>query len=467
MHSFKSRMARILTFAAAWSLGCFAAESSGAGWSVSLGKVKITPDKPVFMSGYASRDHPSEGVLQDLWVKVLALRDLQGTRAVLLTSDLIGFRPEVSQSICERLVRELGIERSQILLTSTHTHGGPALAAESKITGKLSPVDADRVREYSAWLSDRVVECVKQAWKAEPRPANLSYGTGVVNFVMNRREVTDKSIRLGVNPRGLADRSVPVLKVAAPDGTMLAVVFQAGAHNTTLGGTMYQIHGDYAGWAQAFVEERYPGVQAMFVLGCAGDTNPYPRGTVEHAQAHGKELGTEVARLLDGKGLQAVRGPLKTVFCRVDLPLRVLGGEEIEGLMAKGEGSWQKFVGESTKEMLERGVKPPSHFSAPLALWQFGEDLTLVGLSGEVTVEYVALIEQVLRRENRLWIAAYCNEVFGYVVSKRILAEGGYETRGLYTAVGLLDPSVEDVVVRGVAGLARQAGRAPGPVFRP
>ena len=62
---------------------------------------------------------------------------------------------------------------------------------------------------------------------------------------------------------------------------------------------------------------------------------------------------------------------------------------------------------------------------------------------------------------NRLWIAAYCNDVFGYLPSARVLSEGGYETRGLYSGgVGVFDPRAEQVVVDRVRDLAKQAGRA-------
>ena len=55
-------------------------------------------------------------------------------------------------------------------------------------------------------------------------------------LVMNRREfTTDRGVILGVNPRGLADRSVPVLRIDDPSGKLLAIVCGAACHNTTLG----------------------------------------------------------------------------------------------------------------------------------------------------------------------------------------------------------------------------------------
>ena len=120
---------------------------------------------------------------------------------------------------------------------------------------------------------------------------------------------------------GPADRTAPILRIDTPNGRLRAVLFGAAVHGTTLGGDIYELCGDYAGFAQAYVEEKHPSVQAMFMIGCAGDANPYPRGTMELARKHGDELGEEVCRVLESK-LRPVRGPLKIAFARADLPLQ-------------------------------------------------------------------------------------------------------------------------------------------------
>ena len=86
-------------------------------------------------------------------------------------------------------------------------------------------------------------------------------------------------------------------------------------------------------------------------------------------------------------------------------------------------------------------------------------DLTLVGIPGEVVVDYVTMTERALG-PRRLWIAGYCNDVFGYLPSAQVLKEGGYECRGTYSgAPGLFSPEAEKVVVRKIVELARRAGR--------
>ena len=162
---------------------------------------------------------------------------------------------------------------------------------------------------------------------------------------------------------------------------------------------------------------------------------------------HGKALADEVCRVLDGK-FRPVRGPLTIAFDRADLPLA--------SLTARKWKSWprtngaENFAAVQMLAMLDRGEKPPTHYTCPFTVWQFGQDLTLVALPGEVVVDYVRFLEKALG-PNQLWIAGYCNDVFGYLPSARVLAEGGYETRGLYAgAAGIFDPRAEEVVVEKV-----------------
>ena len=187
------------------------------------------------MAGYASRNRPYEGV---------------------------------GDPIADRIMKATGLNRSEIILSSSHTHTGPSQTTTSAASGSLGDNDARPLFDYSRWLQDRVVQIATNAI-ADLQPVTLSHGTGVASFVMNRREATPRGIVLEFNPRGPVDRSVPVLRVTKADGKPLAVLFQAGTHNTTLGGKHYAICGDYAGFAHTHVERELPGAQAMFMLGCA------------------------------------------------------------------------------------------------------------------------------------------------------------------------------------------------------
>jgi neutral ceramidase len=427
-------------------------------WKVGLARVKITPDQPVFLSGYGSRNKPFDKVTADLYAKALALEDADGRLAVLVTTDLLGLPAAIAEPVCARLAEKAGLKRAQILLASSHIHTGPALSLKATAAGGQSSGDAQRTIAYTRRLQDQLVEVVVQAMKKRT-PARLSWGSGVAHFVMNRRQHTPRGVILGMNARGPADRTVPVLRIDDPNGKLRAVLFGAATHNTTLTGSCYEVCGDYAGFAQAHVEEHHPGVQAMFVLGFAGDSDPYPRGTMELARRHGATLGEEVKRVLETK-LQPIRGPLRVALSTAALPLQPPPSRSELEKQAKARSGLDASIARQMLAVVNKGDKLPDHYACPVAIWQLGNELTLVALSGEVVVDYVALLDKALG-PNRLWLAADSNDLFGYLPSARVLEEGGYETRGLYAGgIGRFSPRAQDVLVEKVRELAGQVGRA-------
>ena len=279
---------------------------------------------------------------------------------------------------------------------------------------------------------------------------------GMASFAINRREFTDRGVILGFNPRGPVDRGVPVLRIDAPDGTLRGVVFGYACHNTTLPSRYLGVSGDYAGYAQAYVQERNPGAIAMFMIGCAGDANPYPREKLEAAPAHGEELGKEVCRVLTTK-LAPVRGPINCAAQQFDLPLQSPDRQSLEKL-SKSRDSLTRADATRMLAMLDKGEAMPKVHRATVGVWQFGNDLTLVALPDEVVVDYVQDIQEAIG-PLRLWIAAYCNGVDGYIPSRRVLREGGYETRGLYIGTGWFAPEVEQTLTDAVRKVAAEAGR--------
>jgi neutral ceramidase len=451
-------MVHLLALVAGLLVNATVCDAQEAEWKVGLASVKITPEQPVFMAGYASRNKPYERVHDDLFAKALLLEDKAGARGVLITSDLIGFPAEIATPIRKRIAEMTGIPASSVIINSSHTHTGPTLNLDPTPREGRSLADAERTAAYTKELSDKIVQLAAEAAKSV-RPVKLSWGTGLVHFVMNRREfTTDRGVILGVNPRGFADRSVPVLKIDDAEGKLIGVVCGAASHNTTLGGQDYDISGDYAGAAQRLIEQDHPGATAMFVLGCAGDANPYPRGTYDIAATHGAELAREVKRLL-GTRLLPVRGPLRTAEDEVALPLAPPPSIESLEKQASGKGGAMPWVAQQMLARMSRGETLPKEYRCPVAVWQFGADLTLVALPGEVVSDYVRLLEEALG-PNRLWIAAYSNDVFGYLPSGRVLREGGYETRGLiYGGIGLFTPDAQEVLVAKVRELAISAGR--------
>src|SRR6266851_3229918 len=85
-------------------------------WKAGVARVAITPERPMWMSGYASRTRPADGTLHDLWAKALVLQDPRGQRCVLLTLDLVGIDRDLSREVCAELEKKYRLPRSAVLL---------------------------------------------------------------------------------------------------------------------------------------------------------------------------------------------------------------------------------------------------------------------------------------------------------------------------------------------------------------
>jgi hypothetical protein len=438
-----------------------AAEPSG-GWMAGAARVDTTPSTPVWMSGYASRSSPSQGVAHPLAAKALALADAQGQKAVFVTCDIIGFSRAFTGRVAEQVKERFGLPRENLALFASHCHSGPT-PSDGSDRSRSSAARREGMENnvvYTRELETKIVELVGDAL-AKLEPAQLSYGTGRAHFALNRREPTERGIRLGKNPAGPTDETVPILRVQSAAGKPLAIVFGYACHNTTHRPNMMQIDPDYAGYAQDKVEADNPGAVALFVTGCAGDADPHPYGTLELARAHGAALADAVKLVLDRRLLlKPVRGSLRCGF--TEATIRFAGPTD--------RASYEKLLNDpntNRKRHAERMIEAidagrPIRIELPYAVQAFalGDDLTLLALSGEVVVDYAIRLQHALGGEGRsLWVAAYANDVMGYIPSVRVLREGGYEAGeafygGTYPAPWAED--VEAIVVKTATAMVEQ-----------
>jgi len=447
----------VRTFALALLAAC--SPALAADFQAGVARVKITPPQPFWMSGYAARTHPSDGLYQDLWAKALALRDWDGGQVVLVTTDLIGLPRAISDEVADRVLSRFRIERRQLVLSSSHTHCGPAVRKNLAVLYDFSEEERKRVDAYGAALVDELVLVVGKALE-DLAPAQLSTGHGSVGFAVNRRGFTADGVRIGVNPEGPVDHDVPVLKVVGEDGSLRAVLFGYACHNTTLGGDFYRIGGDYAGFAQAEVERALPGATALFVMLCGGDQNPNPRGTLEHARQYGQALAAEVFRLAR-TDLLPVRPPIRTAHEVVALEFAPHTRATFEQ-EAAGADVFRQRRARLMLAAYDEG-RPVRETPYPAQAVRFGRDLTLLALGGEVVVDYALRAKRELAGEN-LVVAAYCHDVMCYIPSRRVLLEGGYEAVDnmiYYGQPGPFTEAVEETVFAALRRVAERVGVVP------
>jgi hypothetical protein len=429
--------------------GSLAAAEQSSGWMARVARVDTTPGTPVWMSGYASRSSPSQGVAHPLYAKAVALADGEGHRVVFVTCDIIGFNRAFTGRVTDQIKSRFGLPRENVVLFASHCHSGPTLIdnLERMSSGGKVREQAQNNLSYTQELERKLVELVGEAL-GPMQPVSLSFGVGRAHFALNRREKTDKgTIKIGKNPWGPTDESVPIVRVQDTSGKPLAIIFGYACHNTTHRPNMMQIDPDYAGYAQDRIEKEYPGATALFVTGCAGDADPHPYGTLDLAREHGDELGLAVKFALDRPALLTpLTGSLRVGF--TESTIRFAGPTD--------RASYERLLNDSNtgrkrhaQHMIEAiDQKKPIKTEYPYAVQAFalGDQLTMLALSGEVVVDYAIRLQRELGGEGRsLWVAAYANDVVGYIPSVRVLKEGGYEAGEAFFGSTFPAPLAEDI----------------------
>jgi putative heme-binding domain-containing protein len=439
------------------------AAGATGGWKAGAAKRVITPRQNMWMSGYGSRDKPSEGKLTDLYAKALVLQDPSGQMALLLTLDLVGIDRELSLAVRDALKQKHGLEPRQIAICCSHTHCGPVVGGNLSTMYFLDATQQQRVDEYTKTLRVEILSVVDDAL-ANLAPSQLSWANGRATFAVNRRNNKEPEVpqirESGQELKGPVDHDVPVLRVAGADGKLKAVAFGYACHATVL--SFFQWCADYPGFAQSQLEAAHPGAVALFWAGCGADQNPLPRRSVELAQQYGGKLASAVEEVLSGP-MQPIDGGLTTSYAEIDLPLDKLPSRD---QLMQDTTSANKYITSRAKLLLatiESGKPLAASYPYPVQTWQLGKELKWVTLGGEVVVDYSLRLKQELGPKTT-WVAGYTNDVMAYIPSLRVLKEGGYEGGGAMVYYGLPTvwaPEVEEAIIREVRRQAASEKPAP------
>jgi len=124
-------------------------------------------------------------------------------------------------------------------------------------------------------------------------------------------------------------------------------------------------------------------------------------------------------------------------------------------------------------EALDRGEELITYYPAPVQVVRLGNELLIIALAGEPVVDWAHTIKQraggwahgaeISARcpplpapgSPLIWVAGYCNDMFGYLPTRRVQAEGGYEGGRSNLWSSIPSPFTEDVEDR-ITGAVRR-----------
>lgn len=407
-----------------------------AGFRAAVVKVNITPGNPQWLRGYNPRQ--STSVLDSLYHRIVVLDDGR-TQFFLVSSDILGIPSPEYDRVAAVLRRRYGIDPLSVWWSATHTHSAPEIAAHFR--GIPFPSMSNRSQLsarheidtlYTAMLEEKLIEGIAEA-RSKLAPARLGVGWGFSQANINRRALDiDGKASLGLNPDGVVDRRIGLLRIDKEDGSPLVLITNYPMHGTVLGQESLKISGDAPGVVAAYVEEQI-GAPMLFINGAGGNLAPIYSVYENERAGHLRQFCV----LLGDRIVEANR-KISATDDRISLDVGTL---TVETPRRPGLG-WSPDLSDyttTTKTGIEM-VKLPIRFlkiNDDVAIWS-------------APVEMFCEIPMEIRQRSPFpytFYFGYTNGSLGYLPTATAWKEGGYEP-----SVSPFTPAVEKDVKESVIG---------------
>lgn len=408
----------VLFFVSCLSMSAVPESSLQAG----AAKIKITPETPIPMSGYAVRKDPFKGVREDIYARAVVISDGKN-KALILSGEVIGFSHSFWEECTNIIIKETGIPRENIFLSAVHNHSGP-------VTGVYNKEVSPEVSAFVNGLKNKLVEVTRMAIK-NLSPASIGVGKGECLMNINRMAPNGKGgISLGRNPYGPCDHEVGVIRIDNASGKPIAVMVNWPCHGVVLGPKNYYITGDWPGSASRYLEEHIGGdVVVPMIIGASGDINPL----------YGPHIDYEVSSsYLFGK--EAIAEDLGKETIRVYNNIKTTGKGNISAL--------QRVISLPAKEEEGKFQQPESKknnmLEVRLSALKIG-GIILTGVSGEV-FNQISVKMRGQSPYSNTFMVCHCNGSSGYLITDEAYGIGGYEVNSTRAKSGAEEGIIENLL---------------------
>lgn len=186
-----------------------------------------TPELGTFLYGYRP-DIACKSVHDPLSITALAVSQ-NGKTALLLTAEIGDIQTELCGKLAEEIAKNCGIEKKNILISSTHTHTAPNLS------GTVGWGDID-INYYEKIFLPSALKASKTAVE-NLAPAEIAIGVTESKVGINRRQLfEDGVIGLGQNPHACYDPFMTVVSIRrVEDKKGILNLIHYGCHGTSAG----------------------------------------------------------------------------------------------------------------------------------------------------------------------------------------------------------------------------------------
>ncbi len=261
----------------------FSAAGAATGGALLVGwaSVDITPNRPVALAGQF-HTRVSKSVHDPITATVLVIEKKQSSseQAIMISCDLVVIEPGFQKALVQRIKQQLpDFDSSKLFLNATHTHTAP----ETRPGQYQIPEGVMSSTEYVAFLVDRLVPAVAEAWRGR-KPAGVSWGLGQAVVGHNRRAIYENgSARMygktdGPDFRrieGHEDHGVELLYVWDAQDKLTGVVINVSCPSQVVEG-QYYVSADFWNDVRTVLRKRHSDKLFIYPMtGAGGDQSPH------------------------------------------------------------------------------------------------------------------------------------------------------------------------------------------------
>lgn len=431
--------------------------------------VNIVLENGVRLQGHAARLGLAEKIHDPLSIHTVILNSGL-KRTALVVCDLV----ELGQNIVDEITAEVnityGIEKDCFLISTVHTHTGPA----SMKLGDMSPSETFRNN-----LKTAVLKSINIALNNfEEVEVGISQNE-VDSIGVNRRFFENGKIVMKPNFEGDIDKTVVTVAFYNRKNILKGLMLQVSLHPTTLGVDIHKYSADYLGGLYKEISERY-GVDVVVMQGACGDVRPcilgkdgknFTDGDFEDCRRIGKAIADKVEESIKSINIQKLNKINNIYFVKEKIKLPV----EIESLVSVNKTlATAKYelnhIDEITKdmdpftkahdstamllkddiswceEMIEKyhNNSVNNHIEADIAFMSLDNLIGIAFLPGEAFTSIGKEIKRILK-QNHVIICGYYSGSVGYIPNKKAFTEGGYEVNQAFRSYRFPGPFKPDV----------------------
>ena len=391
---------------------------------IGIASIDITPQHPVWLTGYGNRDHRSEGVYQSLTAGAISIAG-DTDEVLILTADLIGYDLAYAAGAKNRIAESTGLLPRQVVLTATHTHCAPFFYPMA-MPGEVE-------QGYAEFLLNQFVQVAVSA-KSQQTEGAVRFSRGHSEFGVNRRLPDGTGgVLFAPNPDGPMDRDLDTLWFSNAGGEPIGSLTIFGCHPTSRGG--YIIGRDYPGFLCRALSKQTQ-APSFFSTGCAGNIRPWFKSenngfntpSLEELEAASRQIADEVIQS------RKDATPVNTDGLCVTSEFHHLPYAEQpddDTFRDKVENHINPLIKHWASEMLKLSEAGglPSSCPQEIQVVQFNEDIRAIFLGGEVLTEVGLHIKSALQPVTTITVA-YSNGLIAYVPGRETYDLGGYEVAG-------------------------------------